>query len=133
MALDIDIEALAEARRRDPALVAVVGDLHHLPFRSDGFDLVWNSSTVEHLPERERAIAEMARVAKPGGFVFVGVPFRGGPLGVQRWMADTPAGVWIGPVFSREELAALLRAGNLKPQATLIFFLRFFVGTLARK
>ena len=50
VAVDLDIEALHEARRRDPNLCLVVADLRNLPFRAESMDLSWNSSTVEHLP-----------------------------------------------------------------------------------
>jgi len=83
VAMDIDIDALKEARRRDPALPVVVGDLYRFPFKMGVFDLVWNSSTLEHLAAPVRALDEMKRVAVQNGHVFVGVPYRVGPLGFQ--------------------------------------------------
>lgn len=132
-ALDHDPNALAEGRARDSALAAVCGDMTRLPFASGTFDLVWNSSTLEHLPDPLAGLREMARVARPGGHVFVGVPFAGGPLGVQRWMANTPAGVWIGPVFSQASLSALMRQAGLVPGPSRVYFWRFFIGILAAK
>jgi SAM-dependent methyltransferase len=133
VALDIDLEALQEARRRDPRLPAVVGDLRHLPFAEGTFDLVWNSSTVEHLEPRERALREMAAATRPGGRVFIGVPYRFGPLGFQPAIARTRAGEWLGPVFRRSELARLMEREGLSPTHVLTYFARFFIGILARK
>jgi SAM-dependent methyltransferase len=138
VALDYDIEALREARRRDPGLPVVVADMRHLPFKSGAFDLVWNSSTLEHLNEQgagqiDAGLREMARVTARGGHTFVGVPYRYGPLGFQRWIPHTGVGVWIGTVFSRAELTVRLKAMGLTPAAHLVYFLRFFVGVLARK
>jgi SAM-dependent methyltransferase len=48
-AIDFDLDALREARHRDPALPVAVADLSHLPFRPGVFDLAWNRSTLEHL------------------------------------------------------------------------------------
>lgn len=133
VAVDYDPAALHEARRRDPGLAAVVADIRRLPFRSGCCDLVWSSSTLEHLPDRDVAMREMARIAKPGGHAFVGVPYKYGPLGFQRWIAATRVGDWIGPVFAPGELIAILRSLGLRPRATYIYFFAFFVGVLADK
>jgi SAM-dependent methyltransferase len=133
VALDIDIDALDEARRRDPSLPAVAADLYHLPFAPETFDLVWNSSTLEHLGEPEKALAEMQRVAKLSGYVFVGVPYRLGPLGIQRWLANTKVGSWIGPAFGKAELRTMLGDRGLRPVNTRPYFFHFFIGVLARR
>lgn len=48
---------------------ARVGDMRQLPFGSAEFDAVVSSYAIDHLPraERTKAIAEVARVLKPGG------------------------------------------------------------------
>ncbi|MBI5250721.1 MAG: class I SAM-dependent methyltransferase, partial [Desulfomonile tiedjei] len=56
IAVDIDLEALQEARRRDRSLSLVVADLNQLPFRNESIDLCWNSSTIEHLPDPQSAL-----------------------------------------------------------------------------
>jgi SAM-dependent methyltransferase len=132
VAADIDPAALREARQRDPALHVVVADLYHLPFQSNSLHLTWNSSTLEHLDAPERALVEMRRVTRQEGHVFVGVPYRYGPLGWQRWVAKTPVGVWIGMVFDRAELGDRMRAAGLEPIDALCYFFRFFVGVLAK-
>jgi SAM-dependent methyltransferase len=133
VAVDIDLEAMQEARRRDPDLAVAVADMCHLPFRDESMDLVWNSSTVEHLPDPSCALVEMGRVTRRGGNVFVGVPNRYGPLGFQRWIPDTGAGIWVGTVFSRPELEKMLRRVGLMPAGAIFYFFRFFVGVLAGK
>jgi ubiquinone/menaquinone biosynthesis C-methylase UbiE len=133
IAVDLDREALQEARRRDPSLAAVNADLLHLPFRDESIDLTWNSSTLEHIPRPSSALAEMNRVTKRGGTVFVGVPNLYGPLGFQRWIADTSVGVWIGTTFNRGELTAMLARAGLHPLDHIFYFFRFFVGVLAQK
>lgn len=133
VALDIDNEALHEGRKRDPGPIAVVADLHNLPFRGESFDLVWNSSTLEHLDDPGRALMQMQCVTRRGGYVFVGLPYLYGPLGLQRWIANTKAGLWIGRVFDRSRLEDLLRVVGLQPCKTFFYFFRFFVGVLAQK
>ncbi len=133
IALDIDLEALEEARKRDSALPLVVADLRALPFRSESVDLAWNSSTLEHLPEMTSALREMTRVVKPGGRVFVGVPNLFGPLGFERLIRNTAAGVWIGKTFSLAGLSNVLRSVGLSPERHIFYFFRFFVGSVARR
>jgi len=133
VAVDIDIEALYEARRRDSLLPVVVADLYNLPFVGESFDLVWNSSTLEHLESPNAALAEMQRVTRRGGHVFIGVPYLYGPLGFQRWVADTPVGIWIGKVFNRDQLERMLWGVGLQPRDSVFYFFRFFVGVLAQK
>lgn len=133
IAMDIDMEALLEARLRDPSLALVVADLQHLPFKKESIDLAWNSSTIEHLPSPEAALAEMQRVTRPGGKVFVGVPNLYGPLGFQHWIQNTSVGIWIGTTFNRSQLQKMVKECGLQPLDSIFYFFRFFVGVLARK
>jgi ubiquinone/menaquinone biosynthesis C-methylase UbiE len=55
--------------------VDVFGDGTCLPFRTGSFDTVLCTEVLEHLPEPERCVREMARVVKPGGRLLVTVPF----------------------------------------------------------
>ena len=133
VAIDIDLEALLEARRRDSGLCLVVADLNNLPFRSESMDLAWNSSTIEHFDNPEPALEEMHRVTRRGGRVFVGVPNLYGPLGFQRWIRDTSAGTWIGETFACDELKHMMGTVGLRPQDSMFYFFRFFVGVLAKR
>jgi SAM-dependent methyltransferase len=133
IAADIDLEALLEARRRDPSLALVVADLNHLPFRSETMDLCWNSSTIEHLPDPQPALNEMVRATRKGGTLFVGVPNVFGPLGIQRLMRNSSAGVWIGETFSYDGLKRLLLESGIQPQTHIYYFFRFFVGMVGKK
>jgi SAM-dependent methyltransferase len=133
VAMDIDIEALMEARNRDPSLALVAGDLTNLPFKTESTDLTWNSSTLEHLDDPIPAFAEMARVTRTAGKLFVGVPYRYGPLGFQRWIRQTSVGIWIGTTFDLVQLKQMFLTAQATPQHHIFYFLRFFVGVLARK
>lgn len=50
------------------------GSVYELPYDSAFFDLVVSFSVFEHLPEYRRALAEVARVLKPGGLFLLGMP-----------------------------------------------------------
>jgi SAM-dependent methyltransferase len=47
----------------------LVGDAQGLPFGDDEFDVVASALVINFIPDRLRAIAEMRRVARPGGTV----------------------------------------------------------------
>ncbi len=133
VALDVDESALREGKRRKPDLVAVVGNLFQLPFRDNAFDLVYNSSTVEHLADPGAAACEMQRVCHENGRVFIGVPYLHGPLAFQRAISNTRLGVWLGPVFTRKAVRELLQRCHLRPLTSITYFFRFFIGVLAEK
>ncbi len=133
VAIDIDHEALVQARKRDPNLCLVVADLRSLPFKTGCIEISWNSSTLEHLDCPDDALCEMERVTVKGGTVFVGVPNLYGPLGFQKLIEDTSAGNWIGKTYSCSELKDMMARAELKPKDSINYFFRFFVGVLAEK
>ncbi len=51
-----------------------VGDALQLPFADDTFDRIIAAEVLEHIPEDRRAMAELARVLRPGGTMAVTVP-----------------------------------------------------------
>ena len=53
---------------------AVQGDAFHLPFPDAAFDRVIAAEVLEHLPADRAAMAELARVLRPGGTMAVTVP-----------------------------------------------------------
>jgi HAD superfamily hydrolase (TIGR01549 family) len=83
---------LAQARRNAGDLAAEVEfrveDVQRLSLPDRSFDKVLMSEVVEHVPEPERAIAEAARVLRPGGLLVASTPSRFAPLnlayGVKR-------------------------------------------------
>jgi SAM-dependent methyltransferase len=66
---------------------AVRGDAYALPFPDATFDRVIAAEVLEHLPEDDRAVAELARVLRPGGLMAVTVP-RWGPERVCWALSD---------------------------------------------
>ncbi len=58
-----------------PALAVLVqGDAQSLPFADNSFDVVVSCETIEHLPQVQAAAAEMFRVSRPGGKLFLTTP-----------------------------------------------------------
>ncbi|MGH2692038.1 MAG: class I SAM-dependent methyltransferase [Actinomycetota bacterium] len=64
------------------------GDAEHLPYEDRTFDLVAGHAFLHHLPDPPAALAEMWRVLRPGGAVFIaGEPTLWGDrlAGVVKW------------------------------------------------
>ncbi len=70
--VELDGEALERARARNPGSVVMQGDLYALGVRSRAYDLVLCLEVLEHLPEPDRALVEIRRVARSG--VILSVP-----------------------------------------------------------
>ena len=83
--LDFSETMLAHARTQVSDVEFVLGDATALPFEDGSFDAVVAAFVLLHLAAPERAIAEAARVLKPGGraaFTVWDEPSRGRWLGV---------------------------------------------------
>ena len=50
-------------------------DAAHLPFRDHAFDAVISNHSLEHFHDLAGALAEMGRVLKPTGALFIAVPY----------------------------------------------------------
>jgi ubiquinone/menaquinone biosynthesis C-methylase UbiE len=70
---DLDEGMLAVARRLRPEIEWRQADAADLPFEDGSFDAVLCQSALMFFPDRVRALAEMARVARAGATVAVQV------------------------------------------------------------
>jgi SAM-dependent methyltransferase len=133
--------AMVEAGELDPSVVSVGtvrGDGLHLPFDDATFDRVICSEVLEHLHLDHVAMAELARVLRPGGTMAVTVP-RFGPELVNWALSDEYHSVEGGHVriYRRRQLLGRLRASGLEVTGTghahglhsPYWWLRCLVGT----
>jgi SAM-dependent methyltransferase len=73
---DVAEAALERARRRAPrAELRRIEPDGPLPFADAAFDVVIANHVLEHIPDDGAAIAELARVLRPGGRAILMVPF----------------------------------------------------------
>ena len=60
---------------RGPAPVNFIqGDAQRLPFANESFDAVVSCETIEHLPDPEAGLTEMARVCRTSGLLYLTTP-----------------------------------------------------------
>jgi len=78
VAADFSPRAIEFARERMlkdlPNAKAIVADAHDIPFPDETFDLTVCSSTLEHVLDPKRALAEMIRVTRRGGTFLLLMP-----------------------------------------------------------
>lgn len=99
--IEISPEQLARARPAENVKF-LPGDAARLPFAAESFDVVYCRYLLEHLADPAAAVAEMFRVLRPGGSVFV----QENNLLVNELWPECPrfAAVWRGLVARQERL-----------------------------
>lgn len=53
----------------------IVGDIHNLPLADSSVDAILCIAVLEHVEEPQKAMREVYRALKPGGYCFIYVPF----------------------------------------------------------
>ena len=131
-AFDLDPDMIARARRRlsgYPAnrLTLFVGDAAAIKAEAGSYDAVFDFGILHHVPDWQRAVAEVARVLKPGGgFFFEEVTQQA----LDRWFYRTFLEHPKANRFSAEEFIAELERQGIIVGAnqTEWFFGDFVVG-----
>ncbi len=93
------------------------GDATALPFPDGRFDKVITSEVLEHIPDDVGALAELARVLKPGGVLAATVPTSWPERVCWRLSDAYHAPVAVGGhvrIYSSTELRAKMRAAGLE-------------------
>jgi 2-polyprenyl-3-methyl-5-hydroxy-6-metoxy-1,4-benzoquinol methylase len=83
---DFSPEAIVQARMllADSAVEVSIQDIQRLTYASNSFDTVLSFETVEHVPSPRCAVAELARVLRPGGTLLLTTPNYFGIMGIFR-------------------------------------------------
>ena len=122
--------------------VDIVADISDLPFADSSVDVVINEFVLEHVPNPEEIVAEIKRILKPGGIVYVSVPFvmsfHSSPNDYYRWskqglrellrdFQEDDCGIKCGPTSAMryvvsEWLATILSFNLIQLQQLLFMF-----------
>ena len=101
-------------------------DAKHLPYPDHSFAAVISNSIVHHIPDPAKVLAEMVRVTRPGGLLFVRDLLRPPGDEIVRHLVSTYAGdanahqqkmfeASLRAALSLEEIRALVFALNFEP------------------
>ncbi len=105
--IDQSSQMLARARKRARRLGITKAEFHRsdvgkLPLKSDAFDAAFAALVLHHAPKPAEAVAEMARVVRPGCHVVIIDLCAHG----QEWLRREQADLWLG--FTRDEIDTML-------------------------
>ncbi len=108
--VDLSPDALEYARRRTPGHLARAS-VTRLPFAGETFDLVTSFDVIYHraVGDDEQALAETARVIRPGGHLLIRVP------AFNRLRSQHDEAVHTERRYSKKELRRKLHRAGLQP------------------
>ena len=127
--LDISRDALELSKRfieqRNIKAHYINGDIFHIPFSDDSFDIVWNAGVVEHFQFHDQVsiLSEIKRVVRPGGLVVVFNPFAHAKL--YRWgkrIAEEKKTWEFGEEYPVESMEEIGKASGLQLLEESSFF-----------
>jgi SAM-dependent methyltransferase len=111
--VDLNPRNLDKARRYAPTSFFVLGDAEGaIPLRDASFDVAICTEMLEHLLHPGRALAEIQRILRPGGWLIGSVPGRS-LLWKLRWLSASRASFTEEPYhkhYRSDELRSLLGA-----------------------
>jgi arsenite methyltransferase len=118
--VDLGARAIEQARRATPPGARasfLLGDAEALPLPDAGFDVALSECSLCTFPDKPRAIAEMARVVRPGGTIAIAdvtADLDALPTALRSAAARVAC---VADAHSADEYAALLRDAGCEPLA----------------
>lgn len=89
-----------------PGATAIQASIERIPLDDGKCDIVMCTQVLEHIADDAAAVAELARVVKPGGFLIIGVPFIPEGYTPEQCCHYDPSG-HLRPGYTPEQLSAL--------------------------
>lgn len=96
---------LSDEMAQDGELAFCESDINELPFVDNTFDIIFSNHVVEHLPEPQKAFAELGRVAKEECVFVFSVP-------TNIWLLLSLPGKYLGKVNALMKFFSPCRAGR---------------------
>ncbi len=107
--------------------VDIVADATLLPFKDGTVDAAVSESLFEHVPDAHLVAQEMVRIVKPGGYIYVSVPFmhpyHASPDDFNRWTIS-------GLKYMFKDLEIIEAGVRSGPWSTLLMFMAYWLGVI---
>ncbi len=107
--------------------VDIVADAAHLPFADNSIPAIVSESVFEHVAQPLTVVSEIVRILKPGGFVYISLPFihpyHASPDDFNRWTIS-------GLRHLFEELEIVESGVRSGPLSALLMFLAYWFGVI---
>lgn len=112
--VDIDDLALAFCRKKRAYTRVIKADARQLPFKNGTFASVISNQSLEHIPDVDKAIGEIARVLKRGGrFVFLVPTVYLDKFWLTSYLLGKSAHTWRNRIFRHHNLWPIGKWQNL--------------------
>ena len=109
--------------------VAVVGDVCRLPIKTGSLFAAMSHVVLEHVDDLQGALSEMERVIRPGGFIYITVPFlqpfHSCPGDRRRWTHEGA-----GAIYGNSNLELVEKGVLGGPTSALLWIFQFWLSTL---
>lgn len=126
VAADFSETAVAKARSHAAELGLAdvefrVEDIEAITLPSEAFDVVVSCETIEHVPSPRRALAELSRILRPGGYLILTTPNYLSAIGLHRAWREltgrpyTEGGQPICHVTMLPRTLSWIRSAGLRP------------------
>ena len=121
--IDPDKESLMEAAKKYPDVSYFEMSAEHLEFGENMFDLASISMALHHLPDIQKALKEMQRIVKPGGWIIVNELFSDNLNAAQevhkmfhhfRSKIDRLTGVNHQETFVKKEIQRMIKNSGIR-------------------
>ena len=71
---DLSKGMLTELNKKDKRIKTKIGDIEKIPYKDNSYDLVYSITVLMHMTKINKAIEELLRVTKKGGYVIFDLP-----------------------------------------------------------
>lgn len=106
-----------------------IADAHHIPLKDKSVDAVWIQAVLEHVLDPSQVVAEITRVLKPNGLIYVETPFM---QQVHEGAYDFTRFSELGHRWLLRDFEAIDRGALGGPGLSLYWAIQYFLRGLTR-